>query len=59
VLAPDDVFTPKDLTKRSILFLDDGKVINLETGTHWVIQEKSELIGKILAAFFKDTQTAP
>ena len=52
VLAPDDAFTPVDLARRSILFLDNGEVIELATGTHWVIQEKPELIGRAMADFF-------
>lgn len=52
VLAPDDAFSPIDLARRSALFLENGEVKELETGTHWIIQEKPELIGKLLVQFF-------
>lgn len=52
VHAPNDAFSPIDLARRSALFLEDGKVIELEAGTHWIIQEKPELIGNILGCFF-------
>lgn len=56
VLAPNDAFTPTDLTARSILFLENGKVINLETGTHWVIHEHPKLLANILGDFFDETE---
>lgn len=53
VLAPNDAFTAKDLASRSAMFLDQGKEIKLQEGTHWVIQEKPELIGDTLAGFYR------
>ena len=54
VLAPDDAFSAIDLARRSALFLEEGEMRELETGTHWIIQEKPELIGNILKEFFTD-----
>jgi len=51
LIAPDDAFSPIDLARRSALFLEDGQVKELEAGTHWIIQEKSELIGNMLVRF--------
>jgi len=53
VIAPDDAFSPIDLARRSELFLEDGEVMELEAGTHWIIQEKPELIGTLLGQFFE------
>lgn len=55
VLAPDDAFSSLDIARRSALFLEDGEVKELASGTHWVIQEKPELIGNILVQFFNET----
>ncbi|HBK90997.1 MAG TPA: alpha/beta hydrolase [Parvularcula sp.] len=52
IIAADDTFTPSDLARRNILFLNNGLVSELDTGTHWVIQEKSDLIGGSIAEFF-------
>jgi len=54
LLAPDDAFSAIDLARRSALFLEEGEVKELETGTHWIIQEKPKLIGNILKEFFSD-----
>lgn len=52
MIAPDDAFTPRDLARRNIQFLDNGRLVELDTGTHWVIQENPELIGSSIAEFF-------
>ena len=52
VLAPDDAFLPSATTRRSLDWLDDGRIVELETGTHWVIQEEPEAIGALLGEFF-------
>lgn len=54
IIAPDDAFSPKELVQRSIAFLDDGRVMELDSGTHWVIQDKPELIGESLVEFFSE-----
>ncbi len=55
IIAPDDAFSAIDLARRSALFLDDGEVLELENGTHWIIQEKPQLIGELLVKFFGKT----
>ncbi len=52
LVAPDDAFIPGDMTRRSLAFLDDGEIRELERGSHWVIQEDPQLIGDILVEFF-------
>ncbi len=52
LVAAQDAFIPGDLTRRSGLFLDDGEVRELGSGTHWVIQEEPQRIGAILVEFF-------
>lgn len=61
IIAADDAFTPIDLARRNARFLDNGWVNELDTGTHWVIQEKPELIGHLLAEFYLsvDTRSGP
>lgn len=53
LVAAHDAFIPADLTRRSALFLDAGEVLELGSGTHWVIQEEPQRIGEILAEFFR------
>ncbi len=52
VLAPDDAFIPSAATRRSLAWLDDGRLVELESGTHWVIQEEPDGIGGLLSEFF-------
>jgi pimeloyl-ACP methyl ester carboxylesterase len=52
IVAPKDAFIPGDLTRRSMQFLDAGQLVELQTGTHWVIQEEPERIAKLLIDFF-------
>jgi pimeloyl-ACP methyl ester carboxylesterase len=54
VVAPDDRFIPSDLTRASAKYLDDGRVLELETGTHWVLQEDPEGTSRILIDFFSE-----
>ena len=54
VLAPDDAFIPGDLTRASLRFLDDGRLVELEEGTHWVLQEDPERVAALLAEFFAE-----
>jgi len=58
IIAADDVFTPVDLARRNIRFLDNGRVSELDTGTHWVIQEEPDLIGRSMAEFFSSIETS-
>ena len=52
VLAPDDAFIPSVMTRRSLHWLHDGRLVELESGTHWVIQEDPDRIGALLGEFF-------
>lgn len=55
ILAADDAFIPSDLSRAGMKYLDDGELLELGSGTHWVVGEEPERIGQILADFF----TAP
>jgi len=52
ILAKDDAFIPSDLSKAGMKYLDQGKLVELGSGTHWVAGEEPERIGSILAEFF-------
>ncbi len=52
VLAPNDAFIPSDLTRASLKYLDDGRLIELPQGTHWILQEDPEGTSEILIDFF-------
>lgn len=54
ILAPEDKFSPKALGALSMPFLKNAELVELEEGTHWVIQERPELIGEMLASSFGD-----
>jgi pimeloyl-ACP methyl ester carboxylesterase len=52
ILTAHDAFIPADITRASLSLLDDGRLIELGTGTHWVMQEEPERIAQLLAKFF-------
>jgi pimeloyl-ACP methyl ester carboxylesterase len=54
LVAPDDAFIPGDLTRASLRFLDDGRLVELMGGTHWVLQEEPAMIAAWLADFFAE-----
>lgn len=54
VVAPDDAFIPSDLTRASMKYLDDGRLLELEAGTHWVLQEDPDGTSRILIDFFSE-----
>jgi pimeloyl-ACP methyl ester carboxylesterase len=54
LLAPDDVYIPADLTRRSLEHLDAGRLRELDSGTHWVIQEEPDVVGRLLVEFFSE-----
>jgi pimeloyl-ACP methyl ester carboxylesterase len=54
VLAADDAYIPSDLTRQSLRYLDNGQLLELGVGTHWVIQEEPERIARILIDFFQE-----
>ena len=47
-VTADDAFIPADLTRRSGALLDDGRLLELGSGTHWVLQEEPERIADLL-----------
>jgi pimeloyl-ACP methyl ester carboxylesterase len=51
IVAEEDAFIPSDETRASLPLLDDGRLLELRSGTHWVIQEEPERIARILAEF--------
>ena len=51
LLAPDDAFIPADLTRASLQLLDRGELVELEEGTHWVMQERPDVIAGHVAEF--------
>jgi len=55
ILAPDDAFSSIERGRRSALFLQDGQVLELDAGTHWVIQERPQVIGDALTDFFSQS----
>jgi pimeloyl-ACP methyl ester carboxylesterase len=54
VVAPDDAFIPSDLTRASTKYLDHGRLLALDAGTHWVLQEDPEGTSRILIDFFSE-----
>lgn len=52
VVAPDDAFISSAMTRRSLEWVGDGRLVELESGTHWAIQEDPDSIGLLLAEFF-------
>jgi pimeloyl-ACP methyl ester carboxylesterase len=54
LLAANDAFIPADLTRASVALCDDARLIELGSGTHWVVQEEPERIAGLLAEFFLD-----
>ena len=51
VAAAHDAFIPGDLTRASVELLDDGRLLELDYGTHWVLQEEPEKTAQIVADF--------
>jgi pimeloyl-ACP methyl ester carboxylesterase len=51
VAAASDAFIPGDLTRRSVELLDSGRLLELDYGTHWVLQEEPEKTARIVADF--------
>jgi pimeloyl-ACP methyl ester carboxylesterase len=52
LVAADDAFIPADQTRASVALCDDGQLLELGTGTHWVAQEEPERVAAELLAFF-------
>jgi len=52
LLAAHDAFIPADLTRASLEHCDDARLVELGSGTHWVVQEEPERIAAELVAYF-------
>jgi len=52
--ASSDAFIAADLTRASVPLCDDARLVELGSGTHWVVQEEPERIAKLLAEFFAE-----
>jgi pimeloyl-ACP methyl ester carboxylesterase len=52
LVAAHDAFIPSDLTRASAQLLDAGTLVELGSGTHWVVQEEPARIAQLLAEFF-------
>jgi pimeloyl-ACP methyl ester carboxylesterase len=52
LLAANDAFIPAGLTRASLPLCDDARLVELGSGTHWVVQEEPERVAKLLAEFF-------
>lgn len=52
ILAQNDAFIPSDLSRAGMKYLDDGTLLELGSGSHWVVSEEPERIGEILVEFF-------
>ena len=50
--ASSDAFIAADLTRASVPLCDDARLVELGSGTHWVVQEEPERIARLLAEFF-------
>ena len=59
LLVAEDAFIPADLTRASLPLLDDGELVELGSGTHWVVQEEGERVAKLLISFFGGPEAAP
>jgi pimeloyl-ACP methyl ester carboxylesterase len=53
LIPPDDAFLASDVSRASVRFVADGRVVELSAGTHWVAQEYPDAITAILVDFFR------
>jgi pimeloyl-ACP methyl ester carboxylesterase len=54
LVAAEDAFIPADMTRRSVELCDQGRLLELGFGTHWVAQEQPGRLAAILAAYFRE-----
>ena len=59
LLTANDAFIPSDMTRASLELLDHGELVELGSGTHWVIQEEPDRIAALLARFFGNQEGSP
>lgn len=53
VLALNDAYSSKAKALESMQYLENSRLIELKEGTHWLIQEKPDVVGNILIDFFQ------
>jgi len=58
ILAANDAFIPSDASRAGMKYLDNGRLLELGSGTHWVVGEEPERIGQILVHFFGENVDA-
>ena len=49
----------REINLQAMELLDDGELVELGSGTHWVVQEEPERIAKLLIGFFGGTEGTP
>ncbi|RIL07841.1 MAG: alpha/beta hydrolase [Proteobacteria bacterium] len=54
LVAANDAFIPGDLTRASVQLCDDAKLVELGSGTHWIVQEEPARVAAELVAFFRE-----
>jgi len=52
LLAANDAFIPSDMTRASLALCDDGRLVELGSGTHWFAQEDPRRLATLLVDFF-------
>jgi pimeloyl-ACP methyl ester carboxylesterase len=52
MVAEDDAFIAGDRTRASVQLCDAVELVELGSGTHWVVQEEPDRIAALLAEFF-------
>lgn len=57
LLAASDAFIPAQPARDSAAYLQDSRLVELGSGTHWVTAEEPERIGALLAEFFAPVAT--
>jgi pimeloyl-ACP methyl ester carboxylesterase len=54
LLAGHDAFIPAEATRRSVELCDDGRLVELGSGSHWVLQEEPARIARLLVEAFAE-----
>jgi len=56
IVAPNDAFIASDLTRFSMKYLEHGTLLELPSGTHWVLQEDPVGTSQVLIDFFTEAR---
>lgn len=54
--SANDAFSSQQSAKKSMDFVDNTSLVELDSGTHWIIQESPELVGEYLIRHFNNSQ---